>query len=453
MLFAQRGRLALALACSVPWLKRSAGFVGASDGWQDVSAAQEDDLGLRAGRERQRRPDRRDGPVGGRRPVRPRPRLRPQTTARPATARGPACLQGFEAARKEYVQALDRLATSSCCRWSRSKTAPQDLYHISAAVMRTHESKEFPGGIIASLAIPWGFAHGDGDLGYHLVWPRDMIETVGGLLAIQQHEDARRVLFYFQRHAGRRRPLAAEHVARRPALLERHPARRDGLRHPAGGPGAAREGPGGRRPRRPLADGPPGGRATWSATARSRRWTAGRRRPATSPPRWRWRSPRCSSPPTWPKPHGESRRRRRTCARPPTPGTTAIERLIYVTGTDLARAGRRGRLLRPLRRARIRWQATVAGRRRGDPQEPPPGQGPHAGRRPRQPRRPGAGPLRPARRRRSAHRQHGEGHRPGPEGGHARAARAGTATTTTATANTPTARPSTAPASAAPGRC
>ena len=65
-------------------------------------------------------------------------------------------------------------------------------------VMRTHEAKHIPGGIVASLAIPWGFAHSVGDLGYHLVWPRDMIETVGGMLALQQHQDARRVLFYFQ---------------------------------------------------------------------------------------------------------------------------------------------------------------------------------------------------------------------------------------------------------------
>ena len=37
MLFAKRNGLALALACSAPWKKRSAGFVGTSDGWQDLS--------------------------------------------------------------------------------------------------------------------------------------------------------------------------------------------------------------------------------------------------------------------------------------------------------------------------------------------------------------------------------------------------------------------------------
>src|ERR1019366_3667071 len=37
MLFAQRDSCALALACSAPLLKRSVGFAGVSDGWQDLS--------------------------------------------------------------------------------------------------------------------------------------------------------------------------------------------------------------------------------------------------------------------------------------------------------------------------------------------------------------------------------------------------------------------------------
>src|SRR5206468_12040390 len=37
MLFARRDGHALALACSVPWLKCSVGFVGSSDGWRDIT--------------------------------------------------------------------------------------------------------------------------------------------------------------------------------------------------------------------------------------------------------------------------------------------------------------------------------------------------------------------------------------------------------------------------------
>ncbi len=65
--------------------------------------------------------------------------------------------------------------------------------------MRIHEAFNFPGGIIASLSIPWGFSKGDNDLGgYHLVWPRDLVESAGGLLAAGAYAEVRRVLCYLQ---------------------------------------------------------------------------------------------------------------------------------------------------------------------------------------------------------------------------------------------------------------
>ena len=74
-----------------------------------------------------------------------------------------------------------------------------DLYRTSTAVMRSHESKDFLGGVIASLSIPWGFNKGDEDLGgYHLVWPRDLVETAFGFLAAGAEPDALRVLRYLE---------------------------------------------------------------------------------------------------------------------------------------------------------------------------------------------------------------------------------------------------------------
>src|SRR6202034_164727 len=67
----------------------------------------------------------------------------------------------------------------------------------SVAVMLSHEPLAFAGGIIASLSIPWGFAKGDDDLGgYHLVWPRDLVETAGGLFAAGAVAEAKSVLDY-----------------------------------------------------------------------------------------------------------------------------------------------------------------------------------------------------------------------------------------------------------------
>jgi glucoamylase len=64
-------------------------------------------------------------------------------------------------------------------------------------MLRTHEAKRFPGGMVASMSIPWGFNKGDEDLGgYHLVWPRDLVETAGALVAMGAINDARRVLRY-----------------------------------------------------------------------------------------------------------------------------------------------------------------------------------------------------------------------------------------------------------------
>ncbi len=60
------------------------------------------------------------------------------------------------------------------------RTGGRNLYRVSTAVLRSHESPNFPGGIIASLSIPWGFSKGDDDLdGCHLVGPRDLSETAG----------------------------------------------------------------------------------------------------------------------------------------------------------------------------------------------------------------------------------------------------------------------------------
>jgi glucoamylase len=73
------------------------------------------------------------------------------------------------------------------------------LFDFSTAVLRIHESKSFRGGVIASLSIPWGFEKSDDDLGgYHLVWPRDLVEAAGGFLAAGAADDARRVLRFLQ---------------------------------------------------------------------------------------------------------------------------------------------------------------------------------------------------------------------------------------------------------------
>jgi glucoamylase len=52
-----------------------------------------------------------------------------------------------------------------------------------------------PNADYASLSIPWGNATGDVG-GYHLVWPRDLVETADAILAVGGTENAREILCY-----------------------------------------------------------------------------------------------------------------------------------------------------------------------------------------------------------------------------------------------------------------
>lgn len=196
-LFAQRRDAALALACSVPWAKRSVGYVGSSDGWQDLKAhgrmtweytrAENGNVALTAEIDLAGSQGRFLVALGLGRD--------PEEAA--LCAKG-SLDDGFEKTKRGYV--------AGWRKWTRTHTPAKsgarprgDLSQVSLAVLRTHESKTTPGALVASLAIPWGFSRGDDDLGgYHLIWARDMVESAGGLLAAGVRDDVRRVLGYLQ---------------------------------------------------------------------------------------------------------------------------------------------------------------------------------------------------------------------------------------------------------------
>jgi glucoamylase len=196
MLFAERESNALALACSTPWVKRSVGFVGVSDGWQDLiqhkqmewtyTRAENGNVALTGEVDLQSSGGSFLIAVGF------------GGNSAEAGHRALASLQdGFEEARLEYIREWQEFQNTFVPM--EEEEDERNLYRISTAVMRIHESKRFPGGLIASLSIPWGFAKGDDDLGgYHLVWPRDLVEVAGGLLAAGAKEDVHRILHYLQ---------------------------------------------------------------------------------------------------------------------------------------------------------------------------------------------------------------------------------------------------------------
>jgi glucoamylase len=195
MLFADRYGTALALACSTPWSRRSAGFVGVSDGWRDITQNSRMDWAYeRAENGNVALTGEIDLAASGGTFVLA---LGFGRTSGEAAHRAAASLsEGFDRAATEYCRAWDDWQRA-LRPLERASANRRDLYRVSTAVLRTHESDRFSGGIIASLSIPWGFSKGDGDLGgYHLVWPRDRVEGAGALLAAGAGDDANRVLRY-----------------------------------------------------------------------------------------------------------------------------------------------------------------------------------------------------------------------------------------------------------------
>jgi glucoamylase len=194
-LFAEHADTALALLCSVPWKRMSAGFVGSSDGWQDLKRHGEMTWTYsRAGNGNVALTGEIDLEAGGGSCVLA---LGFGSDAMEAGHRALASLQdGFDDALRLYLAQWQE--------WQRSLepmagNVTPDLYRSSTAVLKTHADPNFPGAVIAGLSIPWGFSKGDDDLGgYHLVWPRDLVESAGALLAAGGKEEARRVLFYLE---------------------------------------------------------------------------------------------------------------------------------------------------------------------------------------------------------------------------------------------------------------
>ena len=71
----------------------------------------------------------------------------------------------------------------------------QDQFVTSVTVLRTHLDKTYPGAMVASLSVPWGDT-GNERSGYHLVWPRDLVECATALLAFGGEAEARNTLRY-----------------------------------------------------------------------------------------------------------------------------------------------------------------------------------------------------------------------------------------------------------------
>jgi glucoamylase len=67
----------------------------------------------------------------------------------------------------------------------------------SVNLLLAHEDKTYPGAMIASMSIPWGEMKGDEELGgYHLVWCRDLYQSATALLSVGDKATPLRTLIY-----------------------------------------------------------------------------------------------------------------------------------------------------------------------------------------------------------------------------------------------------------------
>ena len=203
MLFATRRGTYLALTCSSGFLARSVGYVGMSDGWQDISKHFEMQWRYRSAP---------NGNVAltGQIAVPADGTFTVgiafgQTATEAAQQARVSVLKGFNQCLKEYVECW-QTATNGLHPLEEHAADGGKLYRSSTIVLFSHMDKRIPGATVASLSIPWGEIKGDGDLGgYHLVWARDLVESATARLAIGETHRAWETLLYLasiQREEG-----------------------------------------------------------------------------------------------------------------------------------------------------------------------------------------------------------------------------------------------------------
>lgn len=201
LLHAERDDFHLVLGCDRGFSRRSVGFVGTSDGWQDLfkgnfamdwqyreardgNVALTGEVNLAGAADGQGN----DGDGGG------APHgaefVLGVAFGDSVTSAAAKLLQAFATPFGEH-----RVAYAD--QWRRAATKTEDekgvtehtgddgsLYRLSHRMLLAHEDKNFEGAMIASLSTPWGETKSDQDAGgYHLVWTRDLVQSASALLA------------------------------------------------------------------------------------------------------------------------------------------------------------------------------------------------------------------------------------------------------------------------------
>jgi glucoamylase len=195
LLRAERGDTHLVMGCSAGFSRRSVGYVGASDGWRDLTdnfkmdwefcAAENGNIALTGEIDLQRKDEFTMAiALGG-----------------SCQSTGAKLLQSlaepFDSQRENYVRQWQRTVVNPKFDFAAQTSDGGHIYRLSRCVLLAHEDKNFEGALVASMSIPWGETKDDNDLGgYHLVWTRDLVQSATALLASGQTGTPLRALIW-----------------------------------------------------------------------------------------------------------------------------------------------------------------------------------------------------------------------------------------------------------------
>jgi glucoamylase len=192
-LLAWKGSTSLAMGADCGFTRSSCGYVGTSDGYQNLSRDME--MSWQFGQAL-------DGNIAVMGEIDVAQHREFTIALSFGDGHHSAIAQMMQTLATPYVEHQERFVA----QWKRStfplgladvSTDSGQLMRISQNVLLTHEDKTYSGAFIASASIPWGASKGDSDLGgYHLVWTRDMVETASALLACGRTDTALRALVY-----------------------------------------------------------------------------------------------------------------------------------------------------------------------------------------------------------------------------------------------------------------